>query len=61
VSDNSTELISNAVLQWANDHKIAWQCIDSGKPVQNVFAESFIGRSRDELLNDLPLTAAGTR
>jgi transposase InsO family protein len=52
VSDNGTELTSNAILQWANDHKVAWHYIDPGKPVQNVFAESFIGRLRDELLNE---------
>jgi putative transposase len=36
----------------ANDHKIAWHYIAPGKPVQNAFAESFIGRLRDELLNE---------
>jgi putative transposase len=52
VSDNGTELTSNAILRWADDHKIAWHYIDPGKPVQNAFAESFIGRLRDELLNE---------
>jgi putative transposase len=52
VSDNGTELTSNAVLQWADDHKVAWHYIAPGKPVQNAFAESFIGRLRDELLNE---------
>jgi putative transposase len=52
VSDNGTELTSNAILQWADDHKIAWHYIAPGKPVQNAFAESFIGRLRDELLNE---------
>jgi putative transposase len=51
-SDNGTELTSNAVLRWADDHKIAWHYIAPGKPVQNAFAESFIGRLRDELLNE---------
>jgi transposase InsO family protein len=41
VSDNGTELTSNAILRWADDHKIAWHYIDPGKPVQNAFAESF--------------------
>src|SRR5262245_15973030 len=52
VSDNGTELTSNAILQWADDHNIAWHYIAPGKPVQNAFAESFIGRLRDELLNE---------
>jgi transposase InsO family protein len=39
-------------LQWADDHKVNWQYIAPGKPVQNAFAESFIGRLRDELLNE---------
>jgi putative transposase len=52
VSDNGTELTSNAILQWADDRKVAWHYIAPGKPVQNAFAESFIGRLRDELLNE---------
>ena len=52
VIDNGTELTSNAILQWADDHKVAWHYVAPGKPVQNAFAESFIGRLRDELLNE---------
>jgi len=52
VSDNGTELTSNAILQWADDNKVAWHYIAPGKPVQNAFAESFNGRLRDELLNE---------
>jgi len=52
VSDNGTELTSNAILRWADDHRVAWHYIAPGKPVQNAFAESFIGRLRDELLNE---------
>jgi len=52
VSDNGTELTSNAILRWADDYKVAWHYIAPGKPVQNAFAESFIGRLRDELLNE---------
>jgi hypothetical protein len=35
VSDNRTELTSNAILQWADNHKVAWHYIARGKPVQN--------------------------
>jgi len=52
VSDNGTELTSNAILRWTDDHKVAWHYIAPGKPAQNAFAESFIGRLRDELLNE---------
>jgi transposase InsO family protein len=48
VSDNGTDLTSNAILQWADDHKVAWHYIAPGKPMQNAFAESFIGRLRDD-------------
>jgi putative transposase len=52
VSDNGTEPTSNAILRWVDDHKVAWHYIASSKPVQNAFAEPFIGRLRDELLNE---------
>lgn len=57
VSDNGTELTSNAVLKWAQDHQIAWHYIAPGKPMQNGFAESFNGRMRDELLNETVFTS----
>jgi putative transposase len=52
VSDNGTELTSNAVLSWAGEAKIEWHYIAPGKPTQNGFVESFNGRMRDELLNE---------
>jgi putative transposase len=52
VSDNGTELTSNAVLSWAGEAKVEWHYIAPGKPTQNGFVESFNGRMRDELLNE---------
>ena len=52
VSDNGTELTSNAILKWSDESNVAWHYIAPGKPTQNAFIESFNGRLRDELLND---------
>ena len=52
VSDNGTELTSMAILQWSEVSGVAWHYIAPGKPQQNAFAESFIGRLRDECLNE---------
>ena len=52
VSDNGTELTSNAVLQWCGEAKVEWHYTTPGKPTQNAFVESFNGRMRDELLNE---------
>ena len=52
VSDNGTELTSNAILRWCSEHKVEWHYIAPGKPMQNGFVESFNGRMRDELLNE---------
>lgn len=52
VSDNGTELTSNAILSWSQDHHIDWHYIAPGKPMQNGYVESFNGRMRDELLNE---------
>jgi len=52
VSDNGTELTSNATLRWADERRVAWHYIAPGKPTQNAFIESFNGRLRDELLNE---------
>ena len=50
VSDNGTELTSNAILKWCAETKIEWHYIAPGKPMQNGFVESFNGRMRDEFL-----------
>jgi putative transposase len=52
VSDNGTELTSNAVLAWQRDRGVEWHYIAPGKPMQNGFVESFNGRLRDECLNE---------
>ena len=52
VSDNGTELTSNAILKWSQDRCVEWHYIQPGKPMQNGFVESFNGRLRDECLNE---------
>ena len=52
VSDNGTELTSRAILEWQNSTGVSWHYIAPGKPTQNAYIESFIGRLRDELLNE---------
>ena len=57
VSDNGTELTSMAILGWSQDANVDWHYIAPGKPQQNAFAESFIGRLRDECLNETLFTS----
>jgi putative transposase len=57
VSDNGTELTSTAILSWCQDSQVGWHYIAPGKPQQNAFAESFIGRLRDECLNETLFTS----
>jgi putative transposase len=57
VSDNGTELTSNAILAWADKSRVAWHYIAPGKPMQNAFVESFNGRLRDECLNETLFTS----
>ena len=56
ISDNGTELTSNAILSWCAVVRIDWHYIDPGKPMQNPFIESFNGRLRDEFLNETLFT-----
>lgn len=56
VSDNGTELTSNAVLSWSREVGIDWHYIAPGKPTQNGTVESFNGRMREELLNETLFT-----
>ena len=57
VSDNGTELTSNAILAWTDESKVGWHYIAPGKPMQNAFVESFNGRLRDEFLNETLFTS----
>lgn len=59
LSDNGTELTSNAILTWADERRIAWRYIQPGKLVQNAFAESFNARLRDEMLNETLFRSPG--
>ena len=52
VSDNGTELSSNAILRWCSEHRVEWHYIAPGKPMRNGFVESYNGRMRYELLNE---------
>lgn len=39
VSDNGTELTSNAVLAWCGQRGVEWHYIAPGKPMQNGYVE----------------------
>jgi putative transposase len=57
LSDNGTELTSNAIVSWTVEAGVEWHYIDPGKPMQNPFIESFNGRLRDEFLNETLFTS----
>jgi hypothetical protein len=59
VSDNGTELTSNAVLVWCGEAAVEWHYTNPGKPTQYAFVESFNGRMRDELLNETMFMSLG--
>ncbi|WP_407940893.1 IS3 family transposase [Mesobaculum littorinae] len=52
VSDNGTELTSNAILKWQEERRVEWHYIAPGKPMENGFVERFNGRLGDECLNE---------
>ena len=52
VSDNGTELTSNALLKWQKDRKVGRYYIAPGKLMHNGLVESFNGRMREECLNE---------
>jgi putative transposase len=49
--DNGPEFASRALNEWAYRKGVKLNFIRPGKPIENAFAESFIGRLRDECLN----------
>ena len=57
VSDNGSELTSRAILRWSQQMRVEWHYIAPGKPQQNAFIESFLGRLRDECLNETLFTS----
>jgi transposase InsO family protein len=51
-TDNGSEFIGKAMLNWTHRRRIALRLIEPGKPNQNAYVESFNGRLRDECLNE---------
>nr|WP_087497292.1 IS3 family transposase [Curvibacter sp. AEP1-3] len=51
-TDNGKEFCSRAMLTWAHARGVQLFLIESGKPNQNAYIESFNGRFRDECLNE---------
>ena len=46
------ELTSKAMFLWSQRTGVRLRFIEPGKPIQNAYVESFIGRFRDECLNE---------
>jgi putative transposase len=59
VSDNGTELTSNAMLARSGDLGVAWHYIAPGKPTQNGFVGGCNGRMRDEFLSEMLVFTIG--
>jgi len=51
VCDNGPEFTSAALDRWAHKAAVKLDFITPGKPVQNAFRESFLGKFRNECLN----------
>ena len=51
-TDNGPEFAGKALDEWAYRRGVKLNFIQPGKPVENAYAESFIGRLRDECLNE---------
>lgn len=51
-TDNGPEFTGRALDEWAYRNGVKLNFIRPGKPIENAYAESFIGRLRDECLNE---------
>jgi putative transposase len=51
-TDNGPEFTGRALNEWAYLKGVQLNFIRPGKPIENAYAESFIGRLRDECLNE---------
>ncbi len=51
-TDNGPEFAGRALDEWAYCKGVKLNFIRPGKPIENAYAESFIGRLRDECLNE---------
>jgi len=51
-TDNGPEFAGRALDEWAYRKGVKLNFIRPGKPIENAYAESFIGRLRDECLNE---------
>jgi len=51
-TDNGPEFTGRALDEWAYRKGVHLNFIRPGKPIENAYAESFIGRLRDECLNE---------
>jgi len=51
-TDNGPEFAGQALDEWAYRRGVKLNFIRPGKPIENAYAESFIGRLRDECLNE---------
>ena len=50
--DNGPEFAGKVLDEWAYRHGVKLNFIRPGKPIENAYAESFIGRLGDECLNE---------
>jgi len=50
--DNGPQFAGKALGEWAYSKGVKLNSIRPGKPIDNAYTESFIGRLRDECLNE---------
>jgi putative transposase len=58
-SNNGAEFAANAVRKWLNRLDVTTLFIEPRSPYENGYVESFIGKMRDELLNEEVLDTLG--